>query len=144
TFTENVAFTSTTGTLELAKSVSYTGQVSGLSTAGTSNLDLLDIAFINGTTKATYSGTTTSGTLTVTDGTHTAHIHLVGNYTASTFTVATDGHGGTIVKDPRAGSMAPILPLTQAMASFQYGPAPNLAGTAPGLLPHFPLVHAGG
>ena len=55
---------------------------------------------VSGSTKATYSGTTSSGTLTVTDGTHTAHIKLTGDYTASTFVAAGDGHGGTLIHDP--------------------------------------------
>jgi hypothetical protein len=110
TFTENVSF-GTKGVLELAKSTTYTGQVSGFSKTGTTSFDLLDIAFASGTTKATYSGTTASGVLTVTDGTHTAKITLVGNYTASTWTVASDGHGGTSIHDPTA-------PLTQALAGF--------------------------
>ena len=40
--------------------------------------------------------------LTVTDGTHTAHINLKGDYRTSTFIVASDGHGGTLVHDPAA------------------------------------------
>ena len=99
-FSENVTFTGKTGVLELGHSVSYKGKVSGLSTSGTSSLDLSDITFTSGVTKATYSGTTTSGTLTVTNGTHTAKITLVGNYVGHTFSVASDGHGGVLVKDP--------------------------------------------
>ena len=39
----------------------------------------------------------TSGTLTVTDGVHTASIQLLGQYMASEFVAASDGHGGTII-----------------------------------------------
>jgi hypothetical protein len=35
--------------------------------------------------------------LTVSDGTHTAHITLVGNFLASTFVAASDGHGGVSI-----------------------------------------------
>ena len=90
-----MTFTGTTGVLELAHSQTYTGKVSGLSTKGTSSLDLLDIVFTKGVTKATYSGSKSSGILTVTDGTHTAKITLMGNYTLSTFKVSDDTHGGT-------------------------------------------------
>ena len=119
TFTQNVTFTGTTGILELAKSQTYTGQVTGLSTTGKSSLDLADIAFTAGTTKATYSGTATSGTLTVTDGTHTAHITLEGNYVGHTFTTSSDGHGGTTVVDPTTPkSGGHVAPLVGAMAGF--------------------------
>ena len=64
-------------------------------------LDLVDIGFVNAN-EATFSGTATGGTLSVTDGTHIAKIALLGNYLASTFVAQSDGHGGTIVFDPPA------------------------------------------
>jgi hypothetical protein len=133
-FTENVTFTGTAGVLELAHSQTYAGHVTGLSTsAGGSTLDLLDIGFTSATTKATFSGTTASGTLTVTDGTHTAHITLIGNYVGHSFTTASDGHGGTTVSDPAPSGTGHVAPLVSAMASFGAG---NSAGAAPP-----PLVH---
>jgi hypothetical protein len=82
TFTQNVAFIGAGGgTLELAHSEAYTGEISGFSKTGTTALDLEDIAFVSGTTTASYSGTTTSGVLTVADGSHVAKITLEGNYT---------------------------------------------------------------
>jgi hypothetical protein len=47
-----------------------------------------------------------SGTLTVNDGTHTANIQLLGQYTASEFAAASDGHGGTLISftSPPSGS----------------------------------------
>jgi len=79
---------------------------------GSNFLDLSDISFVSGTTKGTYSGNTAGGTLKVTDGTHTANISLLGDYTSSTFVTATDNHGGTLVHDP---SLALFV---QAAASF--------------------------
>ena len=140
-FAENVSFLGT-GVLELEDSVGYTGKVLGLSNAGTNSLDLTDITFTSGVTKATYSGTTASGTLTVTDGTHTAHIQLVGNYTtAGAFVLSSDGHGGTTVIDPRP--QAPAV-LTQAMASFQIEAAANPAGPSPAAPTNLPLIAAHG
>ena len=101
-FTEDVTFTGASqrpGILELAQSQSYSGTVSGFSKVGRTFLDLDDIAFGKATT-ATYAGTKTGGTLTVTDGAHTAHIALLGDYRHSTFVVASDGNGGTKVHDP--------------------------------------------
>jgi len=147
-FTENVTFTaSTTGTLELADSQTYTGDVTGFSLTGTTTLDLNDIDFINGTTKATYSGTATSGTLTVTDGTHTAHITLEGNYTSSTFTVSSDGHGGTKVVDPSkapAGGQLPASPhpLIAAIASVGAPASAHLPGPTLSHRPQADLIAA--
>jgi hypothetical protein len=45
-----------------------------------------------------------SGTLTVTDGVHTANITPFGQYMASQFTSASDGHGGIIIGDPTAAA----------------------------------------
>ncbi len=98
-FNQNVVF-GTSGTLELAHSTAYSGVVSGFSKTSTTALDLDDIAYSAGTTTATFSGTAASGVLTVTDGTHTAMIKLSGDYTASSFTVSSDGHGGTTIVDP--------------------------------------------
>ena len=41
-----------------------------------------------------------SGTLTVTDGTHTANLTLLGQYSTADFSLATDGGTGTLVTDP--------------------------------------------
>jgi len=52
-----------------------------------------------------------SGTLTVTDGTHTANITLLGQYMAASFTAASDGHGGTIITgvSPSADASSAML-----------------------------------
>jgi hypothetical protein len=132
TFSEHVAFLAgATGVLELAHSTSYAGSISGFSKTGATSLDLLDIGFVSGITIASFSGTTTSGTLTVTDGTHTAKIHLTGNYTAATWTLTSDGHGGTTVVDPTAPTVhtRPMQPLVSAMAGF--GGGAGATSTAP-------------
>jgi hypothetical protein len=62
---------------------------------------LKDIAFGAGTTTYSYAGNSSGGTLTIRDAQgHTANLSLVGNYTNSTFTLSSDGHGGTIAIDP--------------------------------------------
>jgi hypothetical protein len=65
---------------------------------GQNVIDLPGIAFDAQTTVG-YSANSNQagGTLTVTDGTHTANIALLGNYMASTFTMAGDRGGGTMV-----------------------------------------------
>jgi uncharacterized glyoxalase superfamily protein PhnB len=97
--TAAVTFASgSTGTLKLDDSQQFTGTVAGLSTINT--LDLADINFA--TAQTAFSGDSTHGTLTVTDGVHTAKIGLSGNYTSSTWTLSNDGHGGTDLVDPPA------------------------------------------
>ncbi len=113
---QNVAFTGTTGKLVLADSAGYTGQVSGFSHKGKTSLDLRDIAF-TGPGQASFTGTATSGVLTVTDGAHTAHITLIGNYTNAAFVTSSDGAGGVLVVDPSAPPPSPHT-LIAAMASF--------------------------
>lgn len=104
TFTENVTFGGATGILELGRSQGYTGTISGFSKTGGTSLDLADIGFV-GAGEASFSGTKSGGVLTVTDGTHTAHINLKGDYRTSVFVAASDGHGGTIIHDPTAGAI---------------------------------------
>jgi hypothetical protein len=124
-FNENVTFASgSTGTLELGDSKGYTtGAVTGFSKTGANALDLLDIPFVSGTTTATYSGTTTSGVLTVKDGANVATIHLTGNYTTSTFTVSSSSAGGTKVVDP-------ALPLAPPHVAAPLSPHPFIAAMA--------------
>jgi hypothetical protein len=45
-------------------------------------------------------GSNTSGTLTVSDGTHTTNLTLLGQYATAQFNLTSDGHGGTLVTDP--------------------------------------------
>jgi hypothetical protein len=127
-FNQNVTFSGTTGVLELAQSQTYTGNITGFSTTGGTSLDLVDIGFVS-STEATFSGTKTGGVLTVTDGTHTAHINLKGNYLSATFVASSDGHGGTIVVDPRARAQLPTA--TQSGAAHQFIAA--MAGLGAGM-----------
>jgi hypothetical protein len=99
-----VTFASTTGTLKLDNSASFAGTVAGM--AGSDTLDLADINFATIGTP-TFNGTSTGGELTITDGSHTANIALLGNYMAATFAVSSDGHGGTFISDPPPAS--PVL-----------------------------------
>ena len=128
-FNQDVFFAGA-GTLGLGKSQSYTAQVVGFSTTGTDFLDLGDIGF-GSASEASFSGNSAGGVLTVSDGTHTAHINLAGNFLSSTFVCASDGHGGVIIHDPTQGARvpppeAPVGPhaLVAAMASLSPGSAP--------------------
>jgi hypothetical protein len=122
TFDEHVTF-GAGGVLALSHSQTFTGAVFGFSTSGTTSFDLQDINFATATAK--YSGTTASGVLTVTDGTHTAKIDLIGDYLSSTWDLSADSGTGTIVKDPTAKPPAasPVHALAAAAASFGAAPA---------------------
>src|SRR5579883_2116591 len=65
----------------------------------------------------------TSGTLTVTDGTHSASVVLVGNYTSANFSSTDDGHGHVKITDP-AGAM----PQSANIALFGHYIAGSFAG----------------
>jgi hypothetical protein len=108
-FNENVTFASgSTGALKLGDSKGYTtGSITGFSKTGANALDLLDIPFVSGTTTATYTGSATSGVLTVKDGASVAAIHLTGDYLGSTFTVSASPAGGTKVVDPAKPAATP-------------------------------------
>jgi len=90
------------GTLLLDASANFHGLVAGFGSSD--QIDLRDIAFVSATKKGsttvlslTEPVNTMSGTLTVTDGVHAASIQPLGQYTASEFTAASDGHGGTLI-----------------------------------------------
>jgi autotransporter passenger strand-loop-strand repeat protein len=109
-----VTFTANGGDLQLDFSQAFSGLISGFASPVGVNevLDLRDVTF-TGATKVTFAEApgNTSGTLTVTDGTHTANLTLLGQYSTANFSLASDGAGGTFVRDPAlVGSAAsPVL-----------------------------------
>jgi autotransporter passenger strand-loop-strand repeat protein len=104
-----VTFAANSGTLQLDHSTTFSGTVAGMTAQDT--LDLRDINFATAVITPSFTNAT-SGTLTVTDGTHTAHILLLGNYMASTFTASNDTFGGTSIVDPHV-SAAQTVSLAQ-------------------------------
>jgi hypothetical protein len=100
---EHVTFSSgATGELVLLNSSVFNGDVTGFTGTGTGapatsdKLDLRDINFAS----AQFAKGYLNNVLTVTDGSHTAHINMVGSYTLANFHFATDNNGGTLVTDP--------------------------------------------
>ncbi len=118
-FDERVSFLRG-GVLALAQSQGYANTIVGFSRTGATALDLRDIGFV-GAGEASFSGTTRSGILTVSDGAHTARLRLLGDFTAATFTAQSDGSGGTIVT--ASTTMAPALHFIAAMSSLGASPA---------------------
>ncbi len=97
-YSGNLLFAGATGTLKIDHSSSFSGTIGGQLAIG----DVIDLADITAgaSAKISYSGNNSPGTLTVSDGTHTASIALLGNYSLANFTASSDGHGGTSVVDP--------------------------------------------
>jgi hypothetical protein len=105
--TGSVTFAGSTGTLKLDNSLGFSGPIAGQLAVG----DVIDLTDITAGAGATigYTGNNSPGTLTVGDGTHTASIKLLGNYSLANFIASSDGHNGTSVIDPPiSGSVAPV------------------------------------
>ena len=79
------------GLFSLNHSDNYTGSVSGF--ARGNSIDVTDVRFNSG--MDSYSSG--KDILTISDGTQTTKIQLVGVYSASDFSFASDGHGGTLI-----------------------------------------------
>jgi len=115
-FSQNVALTGQNSVLELGRSQSYAGVISGFGHNAGQSLDLRDIGFVS-VGEAVFVGKASGGVLAVTDRTHTAHIALVGDYLASTFVASSDGHGGVTIVDSPTSTPA-THPFIAAMAGF--------------------------
>jgi hypothetical protein len=94
----NVTFAGLSGRLILNDPTHFTGTISGLN--GDDAIDLANIdPTANPHASVGYSGGIS--TLTVTDSLgHNDILKLTGDYSASTWNFASDGHGGTVVVDP--------------------------------------------
>jgi autotransporter passenger strand-loop-strand repeat protein len=102
------------GTVTIRDPVVPNGGTVSSDTAGSSlphsGIDLPDIAFGAQTTLAyAQNAAGTGGTLTVSDGRHTAAIALLGNYMAGSFVAVADGHGGTLITDANSQQPPPLL-----------------------------------
>jgi hypothetical protein len=129
-----------TGELLLLNSSGFAGSITGFTGTGTGTpatsdkLDLRDISFSSTKFNASYA----NNVLTVTDGTHTANLDMVGAYTLSNFHFAADGSGGTLVTDPPGPNLPqhvdPVMTtavlLRQYMAA-SFGGLTEPAGEAP-------------
>ena len=93
-----------TGGLILSDAIAYTGKLSGFGAGGNTSqfIDITDINIwsLHPLIYRPANAANTSGTLTVTDGTHSAHIAFIGTYTSASFTAVNDGTGGVKITDP--------------------------------------------
>jgi hypothetical protein len=97
--THAVDFTAATGTLALGAQASLAGTISGFS--GSDVIDLQNVTV----TGLSYSGSATSGTLSVTESSGAVvTLAFKGNYTTASFGTSSDGQGGTDIIDPPRGA----------------------------------------
>lgn len=95
--TANLAFPPGGAALQLDHSAAFAGSITGF--GGGDSIDLADIAFNGTATTLGYFGNdgNTGGHLAVSDGNHAAALTLLGQYSAASFVLSADGHGGTII-----------------------------------------------
>ena len=100
-FSENVTLdVGANATLKIEHAGDFRGTVAGFDSNDV--LDLPDLAFGSSTTlRYAANGNNTGGTLTASDGTHTANIELLGQYTAASFVMSADRFRGNSY--PRRG-----------------------------------------
>jgi autotransporter passenger strand-loop-strand repeat protein len=96
------------GTLQLDSSLTFSGLVAGFGQPDL--LYLKDLSFVSASTSATWTQSGTSGTLAVTNGTQTADILLLGQYSTANFHVSSSTAGGTIVTDPPVVTQTDLQP----------------------------------
>jgi hypothetical protein len=97
------------GMLKLDHSSAYTGTVSGFNEGD--RLDIVDVLSGTDTTLVfTANQAGSGGTLTVSDGMHTANISLNGQYSANGFHISADSSAGTLVTYlPLATNTEPLI-----------------------------------
>ncbi|MEH2484474.1 beta strand repeat-containing protein [Bradyrhizobium sp. AZCC 2230] len=95
--TAKLAFAPGGAALQLDHSAAFAGSITGF--GGGDSIDLSDIAFNGAATTLGYFGTDSNsgGHLAVSDGNHAAALTLLGQYSAASFVLSADGHGGTLI-----------------------------------------------
>jgi hypothetical protein len=104
-------FAGNSGTLALDDATAFSGKISGF--GARDRIDLADIGFGANSTLGYAANGGNGGTLAVSDGSHTANLALLGNYMASTFVAASDGHGGTLIAEASQTAQQPLLTAPQ-------------------------------
>ena len=93
-----LTFAGPSGTLVLEAAATFAGTVVGF--AAQDGIDLTRFSFSDRTTLGYIeNGKQTGGTLTVTNGSHVADIALLGNYTAASFVIGSNGHSGSLITE---------------------------------------------
>ena len=86
-----------TGMLRLDDGVNFAGIIAGLATNATNAIDLRSLGFVAGSMATSYVGTSSGGTVKVTNGTGTIALSLTGNYVGAAFAVTPESSGHTLL-----------------------------------------------
>ena len=98
------------GTLILDQAQNFSGTVAGLASSGVQNIDLVNVSSASLQALVYTSNGSNGGVPSVTDGTTTVQLQLIGTYTLGSFHTAVDGTGGTIIIDPPVSSGSGVAP----------------------------------
>ncbi len=117
-----VTFNGATATLALKSAAAFAATISGL--AVTDTIDLMG-------RKATGASVNGSDQLVIVNGATTvAKLQLTGTYTGATFTIGSDGHGGTNVTLLTAASVPPLAGSSQAFIAAMAGLGGGASGSS--------------
>jgi hypothetical protein len=119
-----VTFATSTGTLKLDTPSTFTGQIAGFTGNGTisgsDQIDLVNMSY-NGSIQSSTTYNSSTGVLSVSNGSTVDLLNFVGAYVLANFKFASDGNGGTIVYDPPVTSPAPkIVGLSASPDNFVF------------------------
>ena len=107
--TEKIAFAANTGTLTIQDTAGFEAGIGGLVAGDKIDLTSAAFAFSPSETLAfTENAGSTGGTLTVKDGANTLNLLLFGQFVASGFHLASDGHGGSAISYTQAAAASPL------------------------------------
>ena len=125
--TQNISFTGTGGKLQIDTG-SFDGSI--VSLAATDQIDLTTIGYGPGTTGTYVSNAdNTGGILTITDGTHSIALQLVGDYRNAHFAGSADSNGDTLIT-LHANDDAPVVASGDAAQSATVAELTDTTGSS--------------
>ena len=97
---QQITFSGSSNSLNLQDSPNFAGTIAGF--GGNDLIHVQDINFNSADFSLNYTPNQakTGGVLTLSDGTKSAEINFLGNYTQASFVADTDGISGTLITDP--------------------------------------------
>ena len=133
----DVRFDGSGGELFVYDPQTFTGSIYGFLSTGGTSLDFGSVLYTGGQ-QASFSGDASGGTLTVTDGTRTASMHLVGDYLSTTFVTSRGQDSSVLVSASSGGASAFVAAMAgigggNGVGAMAHAPARSDAATSHGL-----------